>query len=183
MVGGTQVFRLLTGVEVIAQILGIVFLVHGVDLILEQFADPVGGHLMEHPHAALPQQLPASVHGVEHEGEVMTAEGLFIVIAVYKIVRHLMKHGENDHIVGDEGEEQGAIRFAHPLGLLNTAEFVGLAVQVIQWPKQENDVKGVVCIVAEIQSVALHQINGVLGVSFLRKAAMFSSDSSRADTW
>ena len=71
-------FRLLTGVEVIAQILGIVFLVHGVDLILEQFADPVGGHLMEHPHAALTQQLPASVHGVEHEGEVMTAEGLFI---------------------------------------------------------------------------------------------------------
>ena len=70
-------FRLLAGVKVIPQVLGIVFLVHGVDLLLEQLADPVGGHLMEHPHAALTQQLPASVHGVEHEGEVMTAEGLF----------------------------------------------------------------------------------------------------------
>ena len=75
-------FRLLTGVEVVPQILGVARLVHGVDLLLEQLADPVRGHLVEHLYAALPQQLPAGVHRVEDKGEVVTAEGLLVVGAV-----------------------------------------------------------------------------------------------------
>ena len=82
MVGGAQVFRFLAGVEVIPQILGVAGLVHGVDLLLEQFAHTVGGHFMQHLHTTLTEQFPTGVHGVEDKGEVVTAEGLLVVGAV-----------------------------------------------------------------------------------------------------
>lgn len=166
LVGGAQVFRFLAGVKVVPQILGVAGGIHRVDLILEQFAHTVGGHFMQHLHTTLTEQFPTCVYGVEYEGEVLTAEGFLVIGAMEKIVRLLMKHGENDHIVGDEGEEQGAIRFAHPLGLLNTAEFVGLAVQVIQRAKEKHNVKGVVRVAAEVQGVALRQVDVVLWGQF-----------------
>ena len=96
-------FRFLAGVEVIPQILGVTVRVHGVDLLLEQLADSVRSHLMEHGHAALPQQLPTGVHGVEDKGEVVTAEGLLLVGAVDEIVRLIVEHDDDDHIVGHAG--------------------------------------------------------------------------------
>lgn len=162
LVGGAQVFRFLAGVKVVPQILGVAGGIHRVDLILEQFAHTVGGHFMQHLHTTLTEQFPTCVYGVEYEGEVLTAEGFLVIGAVDEIVRLLVEHGEDDHIVGNEGEKQRSIRFAHPLGFLNTAQLVSLAVQVIQGAKQKDNVKGVVCIAAEIQCIALYQINGVL---------------------
>ena len=83
-----------------------------------------------------------------------------------EIVRLLVEHGEDDHIVGNKGEKQRPIRFAHPLGLLNAAELVGLAVQVIQRAKEKHNVKGVVWVAAEVQGVALRQVDVVLWGQF-----------------
>src|SRR5699024_3128332 len=109
------------------------------------------GHFMQHLHTTLTEQFPTCVHGVEHKGEVITAEGVLVVVSRYEIVRHFLEHGEDDHIVGNEGEKQRSIRFAHPLGFLNTAQLVGLAVQVVQGAKEKHNVKGVVRVAAEVQ--------------------------------
>ena len=48
MVGAAQVFFLFAGVMVETEILGKAFFIRGVDFIFQQFADTVGGHLVQH---------------------------------------------------------------------------------------------------------------------------------------
>ena len=90
------------------------------------------------------QQRPAVLQRVEDKGVVITAEGFLVVVSVYKIVRVLVEHGKNHHVVGDKGQKNLAARLADPLCFRNAPEPVRLAVQMVKGPKQQHNVKGII---------------------------------------
>ena len=62
----------------------------------------------------------------------------FVVITHRKIIRPTGKLSQDDHIIGNKGEEQFAVLLAYAFGLCNAALLIFNAVQVIQRSKHKH---------------------------------------------
>ena len=83
MVAHTKEFGLLTDVEMIPQVLLIGSFIQAIDEVLKKFTGTVRCDLVADLNACFSKKFSTMIWGVEHKGEIIQAEGLFIVIAVH----------------------------------------------------------------------------------------------------
>ena len=119
MVTHAKEFRLLADIEMISQILLIGSFVQAVDQILKKFTGAVRSYLVNDLNTRLTEEFSSTVRGVEHKGEIIQPEGLFVVATVHQVVFLALLHRNDHHIIGDEGKEYFFVLFAYTLCFLD----------------------------------------------------------------
>ena len=137
MITHPQTFGFFADILMVAQILPVCILIHGIDQIFQQFADTVGRDFMDDWNTRFFQQLPAAVNSVKYKRKVIQAEGILVIVACKKVVRLKLLHGENHNIVGNETEEYLPARLANPFGFRDAAQPVCFGVEMIQRAQQQ----------------------------------------------
>lgn len=99
MVAHAQEFGLFANVEMIPQVLLIGGIVQTIDEILKKFAGTIGCNLVNDLNTRLAKKFSAMIRGVEHKGEIVQTEGLFVVIAVHQVVFLTLLHGQDHDVV------------------------------------------------------------------------------------
>lgn len=169
MIRHSEKFFLLADIEVIAKILRIIFIVERVDPACEKFARAVGSDLMKDMHAAVGKNSAAPVERVKNEREIFKSEGAFIVFSGSKIIRTVVKLGQEDHIVPDESKKQFSAFFANSLCLRNALLFIIFRVKVVKRSENENNIKTLVTVAAQIDGVAFYKVDPVFGTDLFAK--------------
>ena len=124
MVAHTKEFGLLTDVEMIPQVLLIGSFIQAIDEVLQQFTGTVGCNLVNDLNACLSKKLSAMIRGMEHKGKIIQPKGFLVVVTVHQVIILALLHGQDHHIIGDEGKEYLSIRFAYTLGFFNALKFI-----------------------------------------------------------
>ena len=102
------------------------------------------------------------IRSMEHKGEIVQPEGFLVVVAVHQVVFLTLLHRKDHHIIGDKGKEYLSVRFAYPLCFLDAPQFVLFLVQMIQRSKEQDNIKGITFIPAQIKRITLNQVNGII---------------------
>ena len=148
MVTHTQKFRLFADVKMIPQVLLVRRFIQAVDKILKQFAGTIGCNLVDDLYTGSAKKLSAMIRGMEHKGEIIQAEGLFVVVTVHQVIILALLHGQDHHVVGDKRKEDPSVRLTDPLCFFNAQQLVLFLMQMIKRTKQKDNIEGVTVIPA-----------------------------------
>ena len=162
MVTHAKEFRLLADVEMVPQILLVRGFIQTVDKILKQFTGTIGCNLVANLYSGFTKKFSAMIRGMEHKGKIIQPEGFLIIVSVHQVIILALLHGQDHHIIGDKGKEYLSIRFAYPLRFLDAPQPVSFLVQMIQRSKEQNNIERTTFIPAQIQRIALNQVDGII---------------------